>query len=58
MEVVLYIFPWIIIIIFGIHKAIVIPLNYFKMSIVLVPVILIVYSMDAQYFINTLLHNT
>lgn len=48
-------FLWIIMIIFSRHKARVIPINYFKMSIILVPII--VHSQDAQYSINTLLPN-
>ena len=33
------------------------PINYFKMSVSLDPVILIVHSRDTQYFINIFLHN-
>lgn len=58
MEVVFYKFLWIIMIIFGRHKAIVIPVNYFKMSVILVLNLFIVYSKDAEYFLTTLFHNT
>lgn len=42
---------------FGRHKATVMPINYFKMSVSLDPVILIVHSRDTQYLINIFLHN-
>lgn len=34
-----------------------IPVNYFKMAMILIPIILILYSRNAQYFINTLFLN-
>lgn len=42
---------------FGRHKATVMSINYFQMSVSLDPVILIVHSRDTQYLINIFLHN-
>ena len=58
MDVAFYKFLWIIMIIFCRYKATEIPINYFKMSVNLVLILVIVYSKDAEYFINTLFHNT